>query len=65
MRTLEDMEARAKRHFDGMTVNRDAMAKDVLQLVDAIRAVQKHNAEKKAATDGMKWFEDLLKPRGA
>mgnify|MGYP003494706359 FL=1 len=65
MRTLEDMEARAKRHLDGMTVNRDAMAKGVLQLVDAIRAVQKHNAEKKAATDGMKWFEDLLKPRGA
>ena len=43
MRTLEDMEARAKRHLDGMTVNRDAMAKDVLQLVDAIRAVQKFN----------------------
>lgn len=65
MKTLEDMEARAKRHLDGMTVNRDAMAKDVLQLVEAIRAAQKHNAQKKAATDGMAWFEDLLKPRGA
>lgn len=38
--TLDDIEERAKRHLDGMTVNRDAMARDVLALVAAIRKAQ-------------------------
>lgn len=45
--TLDEMAARAQRHLDGMTVNRDAMAKDVLTLVGAIRQLQ---ARSKAAT---------------
>lgn len=47
--TLEEMEARAQRHLDGMTVNRDAMALDVLRLTKAIRAAQKRAAEINAA----------------
>lgn len=38
--TLDEMATRAQRHLDGMTVNRDAMAKDVLTLVHAIRQLQ-------------------------
>ena len=33
---LEAMKLRASRHLDGMVVNRDAMASDVLILVDAL-----------------------------
>jgi hypothetical protein len=39
--TLDEMAARAQRHLDGMTVNRDAMARDVLTLVEAIRSAQR------------------------
>lgn len=41
MVTIEDLNAmsdRAQRHLDGMRVNRDAMARDLLRLVDALRA---------------------------
>lgn len=34
---LSAMEARAKRQLDGMIVNRDAMARDVLTLVATVR----------------------------
>lgn len=44
--TLDEMEARAQRHLDGMTVNRDAMARDVLALARAIRGAQKRATEK-------------------
>lgn len=37
MSELDNIEARALRHLDGMTVNRDAMARDVLKLVRAVR----------------------------
>lgn len=40
MATLEEMEDRARRHLDGMTVNRDAMAKDVLQMGKALRSAR-------------------------
>jgi hypothetical protein len=68
MQTLEDMEARAKRHLDGMTVNRDVMAKDVLQLVAAMRAIQSRNTAAKAAAaekpaTGFDWVDELLRPR--
>lgn len=35
--TLDEIEQRALRHLDGITVNRDAMARDVLTLVRAVR----------------------------
>lgn len=38
--TLDEMAERAQRHLDGMTVNKDAMARDVLRLVAAIKAAQ-------------------------
>lgn len=47
--TLDEMETRAQRHLDGMTVNRDAMARDVLVLARAIRSAQKRASEKGAA----------------
>ncbi len=37
MNELDAIEARAQRHLDGMTVNRDAMARDVIKLVRAVR----------------------------
>lgn len=43
--TLEEMESRAQRQLDGMTVNRDAMARDVLLLTKAIRSAQKRAAD--------------------
>lgn len=38
--TLDEMEERAQRHLDGMTINRDSMARDVLLLVKAVRSAQ-------------------------
>lgn len=40
MMSLDEMAERAQRHLDGMTVNKDAMARDVLKLVEAIRGMQ-------------------------
>lgn len=37
MSELDEIADRAQRHLDGMTVNRDAMARDVLKLVRAVR----------------------------
>jgi hypothetical protein len=37
---MEEMESRAQRHLDGMKVNRDEMAKDVLHLSKTVRALQ-------------------------
>jgi hypothetical protein len=34
---LEEIEARAQRHLDGMTVNRDVMARDVLKLAATLK----------------------------
>lgn len=50
--TLDEMEARAQRHLDGMTVNRDALAKDVLALAKAIRAAQKRATERQKTPFG-------------
>ncbi|MFG5411471.1 hypothetical protein ABXN37_29265 [Piscinibacter sakaiensis] len=43
---LDEMEARAQRQLDGMTVNRDAMACDVLDLVAAVRRARSAIADK-------------------
>lgn len=55
MRTNEQMKDNAKRQLDGMTANRDQMAKDVLFLVDTvarlegvIRAAQEADTRRKA-----------------
>ena len=40
MKTTEEMKARAQRHLDGMKVNRDEMAKDVLHLCSVVTALQ-------------------------
>lgn len=43
--TLDEMEARAQRYLDGMAVNREAMARDVLLLARSIRAAQQRAIE--------------------
>lgn len=40
MRTLEQMKANAQRQLDGMTCNRDMMAKDVAFLTDVVARYQ-------------------------
>lgn len=40
MRTLEQMKDNAQRQLDGMTVNRDQMAKDVLWLADTVKRLE-------------------------
>lgn len=45
MSTLAEIEARAQRQLDGMRVNRDAMARDVLMLVRALREIQQRNSD--------------------
>ncbi len=62
---LDDMESRAQRHLDGMTVNRDAMARDVLKLCQAIRSAQKRAAERQPQSGTPKpdysgTFDDLF-----
>jgi hypothetical protein len=37
MINLEEIEARAQRHLDSMTVNRDVMARDVLKLAATLK----------------------------
>lgn len=71
MKTLEEMEARAQRRLDGMTVNMDELAKDVLQLVMCIRVAKQHIARltaepQNAKSDGFAesfqgLFDDIFK----
>lgn len=42
MRSLSEIESRAVRHLDGTRVNVDAMARDVIALVEAVRTLQAH-----------------------
>ena len=62
MITLDDMADRAQRHLDGMTVNKDAMARDVLKLVEAIRGMQKRaQAQPRPQAGGFaEAFDDVL-----
>lgn len=57
---LDEMETRAQRRLDGMTVNVDAMAQDVLLLVAAVRRLQVDVSEKREPKD---LFENLFRPR--
>lgn len=62
MRTLEDMEAAAQRQLDGMTVNRDSMARDVLFLVALVRRLQvsRQTPEAKKGAD-LDWLYEVMK----
>lgn len=40
MRTNEQMKDNAQRHLDGMTANRDQMAKDVIFLADTVKRLE-------------------------
>jgi len=51
MRTLEQMKETAQRQLDGMTVNRDIIAQDVLTLVNSIESFRQ-----KVATPQFKGF---------
>ncbi|MDR6768635.1 hypothetical protein J2W88_003939 [Acidovorax delafieldii] len=51
MRTLEQMKETAQRHLDGMTTNRDQMAKDVLWLADTVRRLE-NMVKESAASQG-------------
>lgn len=69
--TLDEMATRAQRHLDGMTVNRDAMAKDVLTLVSAIRQMQQRATATQSTQRGSNFsdafgdlFGDILKRKG-
>jgi hypothetical protein len=42
--TLDQMAERAQRQLDGMTVNCDAMARDLLKLIEAVRGMQSRAA---------------------
>lgn len=50
MRTLEQMKDNAQRQLDGMTVNRDLMAKDVLWLADTVKRLEAIVKEQNQAT---------------
>jgi hypothetical protein len=49
MRTIEQMKDNAQRQLDGMTTNRDQMAKDVLFLADTVKRLE--SLVKDAAAD--------------
>lgn len=40
MNAIDDIEARAQRVLDGMTVNREALARDTIKLCQAARRLQ-------------------------
>lgn len=62
--TLEEMEARAMRQLDGMKVNHDVMAGDVLRLISAIRGARKRAVEldraKEKPSNPFDQFENLF-----
>ena len=47
--TLRFLRDQAQRQLDGMTVNRDAFARDVLQLLDAVEAARARAASRRSA----------------
>lgn len=71
MRTLEQMKDNAQRQLDGMTVNRDLMAKDVLWLADTVKRletlVKNQNQAATPPTSGPlgSAFDEIFRKRGA
>lgn len=63
-RTSQQMRERAQRQLDGMTVNREEMARDVIFLCDALDAAKVHikNLSTKVAGEGFtSAFDDIFK----
>lgn len=61
MRTIEQMKSNAQNQLDGMTCNREHLAKDVLALADVVQRYQAHVAglnEKLAAVGQPTSHED-------
>ena len=54
MRTLEQMKDTAQRQLDGMTTNRDQMAKDVLWLADTVKRLENMVKESAASQPSSK-----------
>jgi hypothetical protein len=48
--SLQTMQVRAQRQLDGMTVNRDEMARDVLFLCEVVRAARNRIRDLERAT---------------
>lgn len=71
MRTLEQMKDNAQRQLDGMSVNRDLMAKDVLWLADTVKRLEAMVKEQQQAatppTSGPlgSAFDEIFTKRGA
>lgn len=61
MSELDNIEARALRHLDGMTVNRDAMARDVLKLVRALRRLTEEVRKPGASPSAARRDDDFLR----
>lgn len=59
MRTLEQMKETAQRQLDGMIVNRDVMAQDVLTLVNSIESFRQKVATPQS-TDSTTTFQDIF-----
>jgi len=62
---LDQIETRAQRHLDGMTVNRDAMARDVLKLARALRRLasevpRAQHAPQSSTKATPDWLRDLF-----
>lgn len=62
---IDAAEARARRQLDGMTINRDAMARDVIALCALVRNYRTLNAKKEDTplkdTSMAGTFEDIFK----
>lgn len=60
--TLDQIKDRAQRHLDGMKVNTDAMARDVIKLCDAIAAAQARAHKQPFAAQGgfAERFEEIF-----
>ena len=61
--TLLAMRQRAQRQLDGMTVNRDALARDMISLLDSIEAARARAAVSRscaADADNGDTLDDLL-----
>jgi len=61
MNELDAIEARAQRQLDGMTVNRDAMARDVLKLTRALRRLAQEVRKPAASASTKTSQEDFLR----
>lgn len=61
--TLLAMRQRAQRQLDGMTVNRDALARDMISLLDSIEAARARAAASRSSAadaDNGDTLDDLL-----